>query len=140
MKGILIDSDLNYEAKVIGNVFVKGALKGFDSDDFCYKFLTSDYGSSILQEKRLNEYACDNFMLEGLINNLDFKKGYSYDEDILYYAGYLYKYWISSRNVTSKEVYKLAPIKLIADRFGFYHTQGWDYVINDIIERPYKED
>lgn len=32
--------------------------------------------------------------------------------------------------------FTLAPISLIVRRYAFYHTQDWDYVINDILSRP----
>lgn len=41
------------------------------------------------------------------------------------------------RGSSAREIYALAPISIIAERYEFYHTQGWDYVIDDIISRPY---
>ena len=69
---------------------------------------------------------------------MKFKKGYSYDADVLWLAGYAYKYWISTREADPRYIYSLAPISLIASRYEFYHTQDVDYVINDIIDRPFK--
>lgn len=32
------------------------------------------------------------------------------------------------------EIYKILPFNRFVANFNFYHTQGWDYVIDDAIE------
>ena len=29
------------------------------------------------------------------------------------------------------QVYKILPIETLEERFDFYHTQGWDFIIQD---------
>lgn len=133
---------LNYikaQARMVGECFQKSALAGIDSDDFARKFMTTEYGSMVVTDKRMIEYSDAGFMLEGFMKELSFDKGESYNQDILWLTGYIYKYWVSTRDYTPGSIYKMAPIKLIADRYDFYHTQDFDYIINDIIERQYIE-
>lgn len=127
------------QCEFIASCFKHSARDGFDSDDFAEKLMTTDYGVMVLTDRRMIEYSDDNFMYEGFTRNLTFKKGAHYSLEVLELAGYLYKYWISTRKEDPREIYKIAPIKLIANRYGFYHTQDLDYVINDIIERPWIE-
>lgn len=131
---------IHFQSKCIAECFVRSSVFGIDSDDFCKKFLTSEWGKSIFNDGRLYEYSDANYMFEGLQINLDLIQGEFYDRDVLWTSGYLYKYWASTRNIPSDEMYKLAPIQCIANRYAFYHTQDWDYVINDIIASPYKWD
>jgi hypothetical protein len=122
---------------VIAEVFVRSAQFGLDSDDFCEKFLTSKWGKDIFNDSNTYEYSDSNYMFEGLQRYLKIEQGEFYDRDVLWFSGYLYKYWASTREVESDIIYKLAPIKCLANRYNFYHTQDWNYVIDDIIETPY---
>lgn len=98
--------------------------------------MTTAYGVMVMTDKRMIEYSDDNYMYESFMRELQFEKGPHYPLEVLELAGYLYKYWVSTRNADPREVYKIAPIKLIAVRYGFYHTQDIDYIIDDIIARP----
>lgn len=125
------------QADVVGKCFVLSAEQGYDSDDFAKQFLTSEYGIDILTDRVLNEYSAHTFMLAGFKRALDLKKGGCYDRDVLYLVGFLYKYWWSTRETDPRVIYRLAPIQLIANRYEFYHTQGFEYVINDIVARSH---
>lgn len=127
-----------FQCGEIGKLFIWSAKEGVDSDDFCYKFMNSKRGEMILNDDLVCEYCGESFMFSGLAREIEFKKGTFYNGDVLYFTGFLYKYWASTRGSSAKEIYALAPISLIAERYEFYHTQGWDYVIDDIISRPNK--
>lgn len=126
------------QAKVVGKCFVLSAEQGYDSDDFAKQFLTSEYGIDVLTDKMMIEYSAHTFMLAGFKRALELKKGNFYDRDVLYLAGFLYKYWWSTRETDPRIIYRLAPARLIANRYEFYHTQGFEYIINDIIAHPYQ--
>lgn len=128
-------SFITRQCKTVGYCFAKSGALGIDSDDFGEKMMTSNYGIMILTDRRMIEYSDGNFMFGGLERALEFKSGRSYETDILYYAGYLYKYWISTRGEQPPRIWEIAPLRLIATRYNFYHTQDIDYVINDLIER-----
>ena len=56
------------------------------------------------------------------------------DEYVLWFAGYLYKYWMNTRGTSRRKIYKILPFPRLLATFEFYHTQGWDYVIDDAIK------
>lgn len=126
------------QCEIVAYCFLQSGRDGFDSKDFAEKMMNSEYGTMVLEDRRMIEYSDRGFMYEGILRGMTFNKGEVYDGDVLYLAGYLYKYWISTRNAKAQEIYKIAPIELIDRRYGFYHTQDFDYIINDIIDRPYK--
>lgn len=130
------DSYLHFQCDMVGECFTLSAKKGWDSLDFVEKFLTTERGIEILKDLRPIEYSDSLFMFEGFMQTVDFKPGPMYDDDVLWFAGYLYRYWVATRKIDPRKIQKISPIKLIADRYYFYHTQDFDYVINDIIERP----
>lgn len=123
------------QCKMVAYCFEKSGVDGIDSDDFAEKLLNSDYGIMLLTDERMIEYSDQHFMYTGIMRELQFKRGKSYDADVLYYAGYLYKYWISTRAAYPQRVWEIAPLKLIAEHYEFYHTQSFDYVIADLLDR-----
>ena len=60
-----------------------------------------------------------------------FKQGETLDQYVLWFAGYLYKWWIMMYHKKPSQVYKILPIETLEERFDFYHTQGWDFIIQD---------
>lgn len=50
------------------------------------------------------------------------------------FLGYLYAYWILTRGSTREEVYRILPFERFIASFEFYHTQGWDFVIDAAIK------
>ena len=126
---LLMDCD------TIADLFVLSGKNGYDSDNFCEQVLTSEYGIDVITGKKDREYYDYHYMLEGFEINLKLKRGASYDADVLWFAGYLYKFWVTFRGGEPKQIWKIAPISLINRQYGFYHTQGFDYVIDNLIDR-----
>ena len=131
-------SYVKMQCKFVAYCFMQSRVDGFDSDDFAKTVMTSEYGVRVLTDNKMIEYSDCTFLYSGFKNNLTFKLGKSYDYEVLELAGYIYKYWISTRDWHPVDIYKIAPISLFASRYGFYHTQDFDYIINDIIDRPYQ--
>lgn len=63
------------------------------------------------------------------------RHGKAYESYVLEFAGYLYKYWISTRNEKPKKIYEMAPLSLIGSRIVLYTLEDVDYAIDDIIAR-----
>lgn len=99
--------------------------------------MTSEWGHMVLMDIKPNEYADWMFLYNGFKYNIEFKKGKTLNSNLMWFSGYLYKYWINEKDYDSREVYKLCPMECIIDRYEFYHTQGWSYIIGNILERPY---
>lgn len=127
---------IHAQCHIVAQCFVQSAYAGYDSDDFAEKFMTTDYGVMVITDHRMIEYSDANYMFEGFQREMQFKHGRHYRRDVLEFAGYLYKYWVSMYNVDPRVVYAKAPISLLNTRYGFYHTQDLDYIIDDINSRP----
>ncbi len=134
----VIEYLLSYQCVTMAKCFELASINGWDSDIFAKQVMTTDYGISVIRGDKLSEYSCEEFMLEGFERELSLKKGLVYDTDVMWMTGYVYRYWVGTRGTDPREIYKIAPIKLLGDRYGAYHTQGFDYIIDDIIDRPYR--
>lgn len=128
-------SYINMQCKIVAGCFRLSGADGIDSEDFAKQMMTSDYGVMVLTDKRMVEYSCDTFMYEGVQRNLKLKHGKTYESYVLEFAGYLYKYWISTRNEKPQKIYKMAPLSLVASRIVLYTLEDVDYAIDDIIAR-----
>lgn len=58
----------------------------------------------------------------------------------MWFAGYMYKYWINEYTADSRDAYKLCALRNLESRYYFYHTQGFEYVIDSILWHPFQQD
>ena len=120
----------NLMNRVMADCFVLSGKDGWDSKEFVNQLFHTEWGRNILKGIAINEFTCKNFMYEGLKQNLEYKSGPVYTDTVLWYAGFLYKYLCETCNID--DVYNKASIQRIDKRFGFYHTQDWAYVKEDL--------
>lgn len=118
-------------ADTIGKCFEYSTVKNVDSYFFAEQFLNSKMGTAILKGDFLKPYNSFAYMFGLLQKEVSFCKGETYDPYIMWMYGYLVKYWVDNYNVSPKEIWKILPIDVFKDRFGFYHTQGWNYIIKN---------
>ena len=57
-----------------------------------------------------------------------------YHRDVMYWTGYLYRYFCYCYDVSSKRAYKLLPFKYIASSFEPYHTLDVSQAIERLLE------
>ena len=55
-------------------------------------------------------------------------------EEVLYWIGYLYRFWAFSRNEESRKIYRRAPAKTMKRNYLAFHTFDPDIAIDDLIE------
>ena len=122
-------------ADSIGKCFAMSVKDGYDSYMFSKEFLSSDWGSGLLSEKRIREYESVPYMYAKAKKNLELKQGITYEEYLMWMYGYLVKYWVTTKDVTPQEVWEVLPIDKFDKLFLFYHTQGWNYIIKDAYKR-----
>lgn len=60
--------------------------------------------------------------------------GHSFDEEILYWIGYVYRYWNILTGESSKDIYKKAPVRLKEEKYDEYHLVDIEDVI-DILRK-----
>ena len=124
--------------KKVGDVFKELAHKHYDLVDFTKKVLKSDYKYGIenffpLYYTQDVEYyfECfeDWFYIEPTTDN--------YNEDALYWLGYLFQSWYVDFKVSGEELsHKLSDEQIINlyEFWDIYHTQDTKYVFYDIFD------
>ena len=134
MSGIYFDKSLMRKCDILGVAFRLSATRyHYDSEDFVKKVMTDKELDWLFAIDDCQEW-CDGYFLMSVLDYYeDFNSGKCVDDYALWWLGYLYKYWMNTRGTSRKEIYKILPFKRFMSSYEFYHTQGWDYVIDDAI-------
>lgn len=130
----MFDVYLHRQCTTLADCFVLAGKNGWGSQNFINQLFHTEWGHNILTGKSAREYTCEGYMYEGLERELEKKRGKVYPEKVLWYCGYLYRYAAATRECSLEEIYRKIPISTVEKRYGFYHTQDWDYVLNDMME------
>ena len=83
--------------------------------------------------ERSTAYASEGFIRDFMKKNLS-PAGETYSPEVLYWIGYLYRFWASSRNEESRKIYRRAPAKTMKRNYLAFHTFDPDIAIDDLIE------
>lgn len=110
-----------------GRLFELSADNSYESSTFIKVFMTSDVAKALDSTYNRMQWAGEEYLLEELTaikgNNL-IKKGEIYSKDILYWIGYLYRYWHFYKNESSVKIYKQAPAKIMKRNYLIFHTMA----------------
>ena len=124
--------------ETIARCFKKSAIDGYNSFEFLNNFVDSEYGRKILLHNGIKDYYFWGYMYEGLLEEFKLTKGNALDEYVMYSYGYLLKYWLDIHKVEPRLIVKILPLERFNAKFGFYHTQGDEYIIENETERYYR--
>ena len=131
--------ELSRKCNLFGALFKRSKYLGYNSKEFIDQVMTCELYDDLYNIDDGYDWCDECWLLRCFENLKPFTKGTKYiDEFELWFMGYLYKYWTSTRKITRQEVYKILPFEKFNTGFGFYHTQGWDFVINDVIDNSIK--
>lgn len=127
--------------KMQGNLFVLSAKQGYDSELFIKTFMKSVTAEDLDKEFSHMQWAGEAYILSRLIDE-DGKKlkldGEVYDEETLFWTGYIYRYWHYYTGENSKEIIKQASAKTMRIVYLMYHTMSPELAI-DRLKATYKE-
>lgn len=126
------------KSDIFGKMFSRSVDFGYNSCDFVKELMTNPELEDMVFYDERTEWCDECFLLRVFENMFTFKKGETLDKYLMWFLGYLYKYWMRSKNMKPKEVYKILPVEEYLKRYAFYHTQGWYYIINDATDEYIK--
>ena len=130
---------LNQKSRIFGKLFERAVSYGnYNIRRFVKQLMTDKAYEHLLMVDERFEWADECVLLDYLERKKSFNKCKGVVEDFDFYElrfiGHLYKYWIRKYNVTPSYVYGILPFDKFHDRFGFYHTQGEEYIIQDALK------
>ena len=103
-------------------------------------FVRRYMNSKIVSELDSGSFLEGNMGINDIYEELDRQYGPStygsrkYHRDVMYWTGYLYRYFCYCYDVSSKQAYKLLPFKYIASSFEPYHTLDVSQALERLLE------
>ena len=107
----------------------------YASEDFIRDFMNSEVAEHLDSPYNKLQWMGEEYLMDEL---KDEKKldtdGEKYSPEVLYWIGYLYRYWACTRGEKSKRIYRQAPAKTMRRNYMAFHTFDPDVAIDDLIE------
>lgn len=120
-----------------GRLFELSAENNYESTNFVKTFMTSEVAKALDSQYNRMQWAGEEYLLEELVDVSGDKLtegGEIYSKDILYWMGYLYRYWHYYANEDSAKIYKQAPAATMKRNYLMFHTMAPELAIEDLKE------
>lgn len=119
-----------------GRLFELAQKNGYDCPAFIQAFMNSRAAAALDDIYDRLQWAGEEYILEELddeVNGLK-KAGAVYSLEVMYWAGYLYRYWHYYTKESSREIYQIANAKTMNECWLGFHTFDVEMAIDDLKE------
>ena len=107
----------------------------YASEGFIRAFMNSEVAEHLDLPYNKLQWMGEEYLLDELKDEKDLSVvGEKYNSDVLYWIGYLYRYWACSRKESSRKMYRYAPAKTMKRNYLAFHTLDPEIAIDDLIE------
>lgn len=120
-----------------GRLFELSAHKKYNSADFVREFMLSETARDLDKSYNRMQWAGEEYLLEEVIDAAEDrieKSDEPYSEDVLYWMGYLYRYWHYYTGEGSAQIYKQAAVNTMKRNYMVFHTMAPEVAIEDFRE------
>ena len=120
-----------------GRLFELSTEKGIGSSNFIKIFMNSETAKSLDSTYNRMQWAGEEYLLEEVLDgtkdniNIEIEV---YSKDMIYWIGYLYRYWHYYTGESSKAIYKQAPVETMKRNYLMFHTMAPEVAIEDLKE------
>ena len=118
-----------------GRLFELSADNNYGSAAFVKTFMTSEVAKALDSTYNRMQWAGEEYLLEELVAISGDKitnEGEVYSKNILYWMGYLYRYWHYYTNEESSKIYKQATVETMKRIYLMFHTMAPELAIDDL--------
>ena len=138
----MVNNVKNFDLQKRQLCYIQGRLAelafqhGYDCPAFIKTFMNSRSAIALDDTYDRLQWAGEEYILEELNEESGGlkKAGETYSIEVMYWAGYLYRYWHYYTNESSKEIYKIADAKTITECWLGFHTLDIEMAIDDLKE------
>ena len=107
----------------------------YASEGFIRAFMNSEVAEHLDLPYNKLQWMGEEYLLDELKDEKDLSVvGEKYNLDVLYWIGYLYRYWACSRKESSRKIYRYASAKTMKRNYLAFHTLDPEIAIDDLIE------
>ena len=120
-----------------GRLFMLSVRRGINSAEFIKIFMKSATAKALDSTYNRMQWAGEEYLLEEVIDEAGdrFKKPDEvYSEELIYWIGYIYRYWHYVTGESSKKIIKLAPVKVMKQNYERLYMMTPEEVIEILKE------
>lgn len=131
-----LDTQKRQLCDIQGRLFELAFKGGYDCPAFIEAFMNSRAAAALDDTYDRLQWAGEEYILEELdeeVRGLK-KAGTTYDIEVMYWAGYVYRYWHYYTNEWSREIYKIADARTMSECWLGFHTLDVEMAIDDLKE------
>ena len=125
------------QCDIQGRLFKLSARRGISSAEFIKVFMKSAKAKALDSTYNRIQWAGEEYLLEEVIDEAGdrFEKpGEVYSEELIYWIGYICRYWHYVTGESSKEIIKLAPVKVMKQNYEWLYMMTPEEVIEILKE------
>ena len=120
-----------------GRLFELSVERHLESAGFIKTFMNSETAKALDSSYNRMQWAGEEYLLEEVIEAAGDKlseTGEVYSKDVIYWIGYIYRYWHYYTEESSKAIFKQAPVETMKRNFLMFHTMAPEVAIEDLKE------
>ncbi len=119
-----------------GRLFELALKNGYDCPEFIKIFMNSRSAAALDDIYDRLQWAGEEYILEELDEESGGlkKAGVVYHREVMYWAGYIYRYWHYYTRESSQEIYKIADARTMNDCWLGFHTLDVEMAVDDLKE------
>ena len=120
-----------------GRLFELSAEKKLPSASFIKAFMTSETAKALDSRYNRMQWMGEEYLLEEVLSsagNALSGAGEVYQKDVLYWIGYIYRYWHYYTGESSAKILRQAPAATMKRNYMMFHTMDPVVAIEDLKE------
>ena len=119
-----------------GRLFELSGAYNIPSAAFIRSFMTSDVAKALDSRYNRTQWMGEEYLLEELHSGAKkpFASGDVFDSDILYWIGYIYRYWHYYTGENSAKIARQAPAETMRRNYMMFHTMDPSLAIEKLKE------
>ena len=120
-----------------GRLFELSAQKKYASAAFVKAFMKSDTAKQLDSRYNRMQWAGEEYLLDEVADvagDALATSGEVFSDDVLYWIGYIYRYWHYYSGEDSAKIYNQAPVETMKRNYKMFHTMDPILAIEDLKE------
>lgn len=118
-----------------GRLFENSFEEGYDSENFICRFMNSAVAACLDSKYNRMQWAGEEYLMEELQEEESLTQGGEvYQKDVLFWIGYVYRYWHYYTGESSKKIVRIAPVRTMRRNYMMFHTMDPEMAIEDLKE------
>lgn len=122
---------------VQGRLFELSVDHGYSSTEFVKAFMGSSVAKALDSKFNHMQWAGEEYLFDELAaqyQEVPWKNGQVYPKDVMYWTGYLYRYWHYLTGETSAKIYRIANANTMFRNYLMFHTMDPKMAIERLME------